>query len=916
MSVPPITTPPHQHFIRNYAKLAALGFNEMLFTHAGLSYTLISSLYLDLSASGLTLDKKCRYIALNYNYEDNNNIAIRYLPYHHHIKVRNPVRISSKAKLRSKISIRRYDVSFVQTENPQQVRVTNYEPPVGYKLDPREDANNTEYNVSSNGDLISKVTLNNPPNQVVKQGYTLAEEFNQFTQAQAALQRVISNLPPERAYIYEVNKDLRDENAVESFNNQRLSACKILLPHYLDGHIPASRVGHDMNNKSPADIAWALLYAIGAQRPIYIINCLKGLVQEVVRREVIIKNDNGRYGVNPEAAWGFEDKFIPYAPSRDSGRDIGDNALLGWAIVRAVAYLQSRRPLEDWSINGQYGEFKSQLTQLILAQGYLCAYAISRQSWWCCAYAEGYAYNYGVLSQRASYLTSLFLDDLLQVVYDPFIHQQAARLYITLSTTQEGALGSRYFTDFDDTTNSAAAYKGFWLWAKEKQPQEAYDYLLANYEDSSDDTTDTLVTYTLSILHNKLAIEEPLPVWVTAHRGDNQQAAMGVYLPVTKTARHFLPIYLTVYSFDITNERQFDLKALEALAQVSFVLTELRRMWPVGYRWGSSQVINSVNSVLGSMLQADANLYFDYFLLKGLVKDSRSLEHSQGVFLREWVGELLSLLPTGLLVEDGVLRELVVSYINRNANDRDQITQLLRDTLGYTQAVIETPKPAPFSLIKDFGMKQDTFEDYSVENNNLLSETYLNPTETNSIIYKPAQEWLADDTATDCSSTLRVTAHGGRYLRRVAGFPYRNVPVSFEYPRADLDVPINQEYTDVGTVPRLMYEPWSNISNDKIDASYNEWVNEDLYEVEGAALIKSIKEFIPKLIIKLGRLADKYLGRLLQDTITAGVKLEVIGSNYSRDYLNTFFVYAASSGKWRIDNINLFNNEDYDNDSA
>lgn len=904
---------PHSHLTRHFAALAPLGFNEMLFTHAGLSYSLTSSLYLDLAASGLTLHNKCRFITLNYNHEDNQTIVIRYLPYTTPIKLRTPVSLRSKAKVRSNVKIRKYDVTFNQNTYETQFRTTNYQDPDDFNLTPRTVANDSNYSVANNGDLISDLTITNPVEQVLREAYTLATES---TPRQECIQRVLGKLPTERGYIYEVSQDLRDVDSPESFNNQRVSACKILLPSLTDGHIPASRVGHDMNNKSPADIAWALLYAIGAQRPIYVLNTLKGLVEEASRRGAIIKDSSEQYTVNPEATWGFEDKFKPGAPSYDSGRDIGDNALLGWAIVRAINYIQDRLPVEDWSLTGLYSDFEDKLLQLVLAQGYLCAYAISRQSWWCCERAEGFAYNYGLLSQRASYLTSLFLDELLQVTYNQFIHQQAARLYISLNSVQEGSIGSRYFTDFNDEENDSAAYRGFWLWAKEKQHQQAYDYLVSNYQDLANDTTDTLVTYSLTILHNKLEIEEALPAWVTAHRGDNQQAAMGVFLPVTKTARHYLPIYLTIYGIDITNENSFNLYALEAFAKVSFTLIELRRLWPRGYSWGSSQVINSINSVLGSLLQADANLYFDYFLLESLVVNAKSLSSCQGVYTKRWAEQLLKIDLSNLLVSDQRLRGLLLDYIQREVNDRESVVGLLRDTFGYTEASIEDELPRPYSLVNSFERWDETFTGYTAEVNQLDGSGYLNKEHANSIVYKPAQEQLVSEDITDCSAINRTTAYPGRALRRVAGFPYRNVPISFSYPNASLDVPINQEYDDLARVRRLMYPVGTELSNDKLNTSYSEWINEDLYEVDGTVLIKPLRDYIPKIVIKLGRVAGRYLGHFLQSTVAAGVKLKLIGSNHSRDYLNTFYVFAASSGKWRIDNINLFNNTDYDNDSA
>ena len=901
---------PYYHYTTHYSDLAQLGFNEMLFTHAGLSYTLISSLYLDQAGSGLTLHNKCRYICLNYNQDANRTIAIRYLPYSSYIKVRNPIRLSSKAKLRSTIKIRRYAVSFAQTISPEQSRVTYYQPSTEYNFNPRDVVNDSTYEVANNGDLVSSVTLSDPPQQNIRTGYTLLLEEDR---EQVSIQRIVTHLPSERGYIYEVGADLRDIGASESFNNQRISASKILLPGLLDGHIPASRVGHDMNVKSPADIAWALIYAVGAERPIYVLDCLKGLISEAQRRQVIIKDPEGKeYIVNPEAAWGFESNFVPSAASVDSSRDIGDNALLGWALCVAVRYLQQRVPLDDWSLTGSYSDFKPLLKQLLLAQGYLCAYAVSRQTWWCCARAEGLAYNYAVLSQRASYLTSIFLDELLQISYDHFIHQQAARLYISITSVQEGVFGSEFFSDFNDGSNSAAAYKGFWLWAREQELETAYNYLLDNYVEDADDTLNTLVVYVLTILHNKLNATEPLPNWLIANKGNSQQAAQGIYLHPTKSARQFLPVYLAIHNIDATNPTQFRLKAREAFAQVTFTLTELRRIWPRGYRWGSSEIINSVNTVLGSMLQADANLYFDYFLLKDLTVDARSLTNSQGAFVRDWFRQLLGMQEDVVLAGDDLFRKLTVDYVNRDSNDRESVVSLLTDTLGYPEASLEIPQPKPYSLIKDVRRADDTFTDYQAEVTELGQVEYFNKQKSHSIVYKPAQERLVSEGITTVSSIGRITEYGGRLLRRVPGFPYRNVPVSYAYPNASLDVPINQEYSDTSTTVRLMYEPWADISNGGLNASYEEWTNDDLYAIDGAALIKPLKEYVPRLIIKLGRTPDKHVGRLILETVAAGVKLEIAGLNPSRPYLNTFYVFAESTYDWRIDNINRFNNEDYD----
>jgi hypothetical protein len=897
----------------HYSALPALGYNEMLFTHSGLSYVLTSSLYLDLAASSFSIYKNSRYIALNYNYDEDRSVAIRYLPYTEQIKLRNPVRVTSKAKLRSTITRRRYEVTFAMDSALWQTRKTYYQAPADYKLSPRGFANYSLYTEANNGDLISTVELPEPPGQVIRSGYT---ERTEDTEPQASYQRVIGHLPYRKGYIFEVGSELIDNDSVETFNNQRVSASKIKLSGWKDGCIPASRVGHDMNSKSPADTAWALMYAIGTGRTLLVLDTLKGLVHEGQLRNIVIWDENDReYQVNPEAAWGFEPKFIPGATSIDTTRDIGDNALLGWAVCSAIRYLQQRLPLDDWSLTGSYTEFKDLLSQFLLSVGYLCAYAVSRETWWACDKAEGLAYNYGVLSQRASYLSSIFFNDLLQIVYDPFIHQQAARLQVSL-TSIEGALQGRHLVLFTDVSNSVTVgYRAFWLWATQKQPQQAYQTIIDYYEDEGESSINSIAAYLMSVIHEELDIEDPLPAWVLAVKGDNQEAALGRHLPVGKTTSDFLPIYLAIKKISLVNPDYFELHAEGSLGQVVWTLTELRRFWPNGTRWGSSVAINTVNSLLGAMFKADANLYFDYFVMKSLVVTARSPHSSQATYLRDWVKDLVGMEVENILAGDEFLRSLVTGYVNRNPNDRESIEELFRVTLGYTECVVSKPQPNPYSLIKNTARAADTFTDYHPEVTELGDVDYINQQRSHSVVYRPAQEQLISEDVTDTSSINRITAYGGRLLRRVAGFPYRNVPISGSYPNASAEVPINQEYSDTPTITRLMYEPWTDLSNKDLNASYEEWANEDRYELEGSAMIKPLHLFIPRLIINLGRVADRFLGSILLATIAAGVKLKVVAPSNRDDELNTFWVFEAANRRWRVSNIDLFNNLDYDNDS-
>jgi hypothetical protein len=827
---------------RQILQLSRLGYYEVLLTHAGqMSVPTEDCLFLDWDLTTFDPDLPARSVSYSFARRENRCIKVDYKPFQTNVRLSHPVKLSSKARLSSTVTVSNYNVITNTDLTEAELRIANYEQPDGFNY----------------------FTLN----REVFVGDGVAEYVYNATQTADDLLTIktINKLPVSQAYTY-----LLDGPTIDNYNQRQTyqALSKLYQSDTRDGLVPGSSIATDMGHKNPANVAWALLYACSTRADLYVLLILRGLVEEAFRRGYLTRIAEGDIQINPNAYWGFEDSFLPGALQDDSIRDIGDNALLGWAVCSAIRYLQDRRPLDSNLITGKYRDFDKALTQFALSLGYLCAYAISPIVWWSCARFESGSFNYEAVSLKASYLSDIFLNELLQIKYDTFIHTQAARLHEAISYAPEETKDPYYNSFIDYSHNSSQVYRLYWSW---KFDDIILDIELSKYIPDA--------TYLDSYVGYLYMVEDlPLPTWLNDLADQRAEVLNATDITAARSlnTKSFLPLLLGMSLYNAKSPTNFYYYCHEATAKVTYVLNELRRMWPVGYQWTNTEVLNTVTSVLGSMLYAEASLYYDYYLLYFLIRDGLALDKAQGDQARNWVSLFIQ---SKSLTSDQFITTWTYEYLNRDINQHDDLQAFLRQQFAYESLTITHPTPADYSTLDNFDLIEDDFFNYTSESNNYEDEVF-SEAENRSIVYKPGSAVdLSADYGIDTNE--RVNAYGDFVQRRVPGFPYRNCLISFNIFNCSDSLLLNTEYYDMPVTERLMYRPYLSISDpDAPDCSHDYWYNPDLYILDGPVMLKRLHDYIPKTTIILNDQLVPHLDTVLYNTMPAGVGYRVVANNY------------------------------------
>jgi hypothetical protein len=825
---------------RKFLELSPLSYHEVLLTHAGqMDLSIADCLFLDWDLTTFDPDLPARSVTYAYFKQPNQAIKIDYAPYKTNLRLSQPVRLSSKARLSSSVAAENYIVVTNADESEVETRYAVYREPEDYNL----------FTYSRRTSIASGV----------------AEYIYRDTQTAEGLLtlKTINKLPISKAYTYLLN-DVTAATYTQGARYQALS--KLYQSDVRDGLVPSSKVHVDMGYKNPANVAWALFYACAAQADLYVLLILRGLVEEAFRRGYIIRLAEGEIDINPNAYWGFEPSFLPGAAQDDSLRIISDNALLGWSVCCAIRYLQDRRPLDSNLIIGKYTDFDVALKQFVKSIGFLCAYAVSPVIWWSCERFESGAFNYEAVSLKASYLTDIFLNELLQITYEPFIHSQAARLHETISYSPDD-LTNGFYTGFVDNSPDAQVYRLYWYW---KYNEQVLSDLLAEYIPGG--VNDSYIAYLY------LATGETLPDWLETFLDSKQDVISPEEVDslYDLDSLSYLPLCTGVREYAIKSSTNFYYYAHEASAKVSYLLSELRRLWPVGSQWTNLETLMTVTSVLGSMLYAEASLYYDFYLLYFLIRDGLSLDRAQGDQAYAWVD--LFLRPKSMTT-DKFIAALVYDYLNREINTHSDLEVFLREFFNRPELTLSHPTPKPYSVLKDPYLVEDDFWNYTAEVNE-FNTSYFTEVENRSIIHKPGSIVDTSELYT-IDTDDRVNAYGGYVERVVPGFPYRNCLVSFNTFNCSDTIPVNSEYYDMPVTERLMYRPYLSISDpDAPECSYDYWYNPDLYVLDGPSMLKPLDLYVPKSTIDLNGPLCPYLTEVLHSTMPAGLSYKVLATNY------------------------------------
>lgn len=167
---------------------------------------------------------------------------------------------------------------------------------------------------------------------------------------------------------------------------------------------------------------------------------------------------------------------------------------------------------------------------------------------------------------------------------------------------------------------------------------------------------------------------------------------------------------------------------VEAAATVAAVLLELRRMIPFGMKWFSLRVVDSIKSVLGSMLFSEANLYFSWALYMYTLQKEVSPLTAKFDSAQRWF-ELM--FGRALIGSDGFLRQLMKTYIEFDYHNVSNYISFLKDFYGLD--VETTPNQPPAYSLYDPSSNTYSDPDHTTE---LGEGAQFSEAEYYSILYK------------------------------------------------------------------------------------------------------------------------------------------------------------------------------------
>lgn len=656
------------------------------------------------------------------------------------------------------------------------------------------------------------------------------------------------------------------------------------LPDIEGGWLPNIAIDSSMEQTNPEVIAYGLFMAISYEDVYLVLSIVKEFVRQAKLREwFYYDRPQGKFILNSEAVWGLEYYLDQRGVYTTRGlKEVYSNALLGTAICAGLSFIQDRIPLNELPLYGKRGVFIEEILISLKALSYFCAYSISPTTGWASYKEQLGRYSYEAPCHKASYQIDIFLHLYLGLDYDEFIHRISARLHSTileapndLSHPLYYEFVDRNYTDplnkyeprflVDPSTSSEAirlysmlsslASKA--LWYMYFPERASLIYTLEQYEDIRAELIvlnpgfplylpDHIILWVYRILDIKrsqfffgesIGTYTPHDISLYLYNGDlyipawaenalasyideleNVQRPLS-YLPILSLVRCYLSSYNPVpYAL-------FDTKGIEAAAMTNSTLQELRRMMPYGGRWFSEAAVNSINSVIGSMLYAEANLYFDWAL--GLIKSESSLSYTTAMSddLYKWA-ELTFACPVPL-AQEGFLRDKISRYFKRPDVALSTFMQFLTEFMGVEPTLIYPDLPyfcALIELNKPDAICNYTDAVYKYEGTLTLEQHYA-------IAYKYVDgDWVS---------------------REVPGFPIKH-PAYIEDGLENFILP---EGYSVYTIEQFKANPIDNV----------------LVE-DGPVLIYPLSNYLPRLDIDIKDKLPHQYDKFLQETIPVGLQ--------------------------------------------
>lgn len=243
-------------------------------------------------------------------------------------------------------------------------------------------------------------------------------------------------------------------------------------------------------------------------------------------------------------------------------------------------------------------------------------------------------------------LIYLFLTEYLSLVYDPFIHRRAARLYLFLKNLYSQDL-SGFISQLPSSTQ-LLFIAGSLQWAY-YHPSLLSDQNFLQLMSTADSILNPqeseyfpFFLYAFSrIKSQRTALTYPTDWKFSDYYSETNNS---IYAPISDVANPTLKIsslgILVNEGIDFITDSLFRLYAEEALLQETLSYQAARQMWPFGYAWSSLEAELAKKGVIGQLLYAQASYSFSYALIYHLYADALDPQNAQGAALTYWFESL------------------------------------------------------------------------------------------------------------------------------------------------------------------------------------------------------------------------------------------------------------------------------------
>lgn len=259
------------------------------------------------------------------------------------------------------------------------------------------------------------------------------------------------------------------------------------------------------------------------------------------------------------------------------------------------------------------------------------------------------------------------------------------------------------------------------------------------------------------------------------------------------------------------NPALMEVGSLYTAAFVTAVLLELRRLMPFGIKWFSDDVINNTTTVIGGMLYAESELYYQAGLSLYTIESQRSPLTAKFDKAKDWFNAITG---SNTSMSEVLSKRLLELYFNYEGADLSVYCQLLNNLFDIQTTL--TFKAIPDFLVYDLSYAKPVYVPVEPGRGAVITNgASLTKDEYYTIVYKfVGNDWVK---------------------RSVPGFPVDSIPVDYtlvteaEYLANPKDNYAVEEGTDgIAILPLVNYLMTADVDLESASPHLLEWLNDTL----------------------------------------------------------------------------------------